>query len=255
MTTTIADTAKTLESIALDSTDSRGYFAAMYSRVTRRIATAIDDGRFDDGPRMDRFATAFADYYVLVTQGAVRPPRCWEAARTVVGDKKLLIVQHLLLGINAHVNHDLALAVVELAAERGEIGPIRPDFNAVNDILAETYDDILADLGRVSRWATTASRLGGADAFNFSLRVAREQAWRSALAMHTMGDADLRAYQSELDRLVSGAAYVITRPPGYLKPLLWLARRFERQDPVQVTREILAADRDGILERPTIQPS
>ena len=44
-------------------------------------------------------------------------------ARKVAGldEEKLLIVQHLLLGINAHVNHDLALAVVEMAAERGEI--------------------------------------------------------------------------------------------------------------------------------------
>lgn len=255
MNTTISETAETLRSIALHTGDARGYFAAMYARVTGQIASAIDDGRFDDGARMDRFATAFADYYVLASQGEVTPPRCWTAAWDVADDKKLLIVQHLLLGINAHVNHDLALAVVEMAVERGEIGSIRPDFNAVNDILGETYDEILGDLSLVARWATMASKLGGGDAFNFSLRVAREQAWRSAVAMYTLGDAGLRTYQGELDRVVSGVAYVITRPPRYLKPLLWLARRFERQDPGQVTRQILGADQDGILDRPTIQPS
>jgi hypothetical protein len=239
MTTTISGTAEALQSIAQSSTDARGYFAAMYARVTRRIADAIDAGRFDDGERMDQFASAFADYYVLALRGEVDAPRCWTAAWDVAGNKKLLIVQHLLLGINAHVNHDLALAVVEVAGSRGEIGSIRPDFNAVNDVLAETYDDLLADLGRVSRWATRASSLGGGDAFNFSLRMAREQAWRSAVAMHTLGDAGLRTHEAELDRVVSGVAYCITRPPRYLKPLLWLARRFERDDPPSVTRQIL----------------
>ncbi len=253
--TSISDTAATLREIALASTDSRGYFAAMYARVTTRIADSIDSGHFDDGQRMDRFATAFADYYVLALQGEVTPPRCWTAAWEVADDKKLLVVQHLLLGINAHVNHDLALTVVETAVERGEIGSIRPDFNAVNDVLGEIYDEILSDLSLVVRWATVASKLGGGDAFNFSLRVAREQAWRSAVAMYTLGDAGLRSHEAELDRLVSGVAYVITRPPRYLKPLLWLARRFERQDPSEVTRQILGADRGGILDRPTIQPS
>jgi hypothetical protein len=242
MDTTITATADELRSIALASTDRRGYFAAMYARVTRRIADAIDERRFADGARMDEFATAFASYYVLALRGEVPAPGCWAAAWDVAGDRKLLIAQHLLLGINAHVNHDLALTVVEVAAMRGDIGSIRPDFNAVNDILAETYDDVLADLGRVSRWATRASGAGGADAFNFSLRVAREQAWRAAVAMHTLDDLGLRSYQTELDRLVTVLAHQITRPPRLVRPLLWLARRFEDDDAPTVTRQLLGTD-------------
>lgn len=240
MATTISATEAELRSIALNSTDRRGYFTAMYARVTGRIAAAIDNDRFDDGERMDQFATAFAEYYLLPTRGQVEPPDCWTAAWDVADSKKLLIMQHLLLGINAHVNHDLALTVVEVAATRGvDIGAIRPDFNAVNDILAETYDDLLGDLNLVSRWATAASGLGGGDAFNFSLRVAREQAWRAAVAMHRLSDTNLRAYQTELDRLVSVLAHLITHPPRYVKPLLWLARRFESNDPQAVTRRLL----------------
>jgi hypothetical protein len=242
MGTTIAATADELKAIALASTDRRGYFAAMYARVTRRIATAIDDGRFTDGERMDEFATAFANYYVLALRGDVPAPRCWTATWDVAGERTLLVAQHLLLGINAHVNHDLALTVVEVAATRGDIGSIRPDFNAVNDILAETYDELLADLGRVSRWATRASGIGGADAFNFSLRIAREQAWRAAVAMHTLDDLGLRTYQAELDRLVTVLAHQITRPPRFVRPLVWLARRFEDSDAPSVTRHLLGAD-------------
>jgi hypothetical protein len=242
MGSTISTTASELRDIALSSADARGYFAAMYARVTLRIAAGIDAGRFADGERMDEFACAFANYYVLPLRGEVDAPRCWQACWDVAGDRKLLIVQHLLLGINAHVNHDLVLTVVEVAAARGDIGSIRPDFNAVNNILAETYDDILSDLGLVSRWATGASRLGGGDAFNFSLKVARDQAWRAAVAMHTLDDARLRVHQTELDRLVSVLAYLVTRPPRLARPLVWLARRFESSDPRAVTAQLLGDD-------------
>ena len=244
MGASISATADQLRTIALESTDARGYFAAMYARVTGQLAAAIDSGRFDHGDRMDEFASAFADYYVLALRGEVKPPRCWEAAWEVSGNKKLLIAQHLLLGINAHVNHDLALAVVEVAGTREEIGSIRPDFNAVNDVLAEAYFDLVDDLGVVSRWAAAASGLGGADAFNFSLRVAREQAWRAAVDMYTLDVASLRAYEAELDRVVSGVAYVITKPPRIARPVVWLARRFEERDPVIVTRRLLGESED-----------
>jgi hypothetical protein len=238
----IAATAAELRSMALDSRDGRGYFTAMYARVTGRIGAAIDADRFADGERMDEFATAFASYYLFPARGEVTAPRCWQVTWDVAGDDRLLIVQHLLLGINAHVNHDLALTVVEVATARGEIGSIRPDFNAVNQVLAETYQELVADLGLVSRWAIAASTLGGGDAFNFSLRVAREQAWQAAVAMHGLDDEGLRSYQGELDRLVTVLAYLVTRPPTVTRPLIWLARRFESDDPAAVTRTLLGED-------------
>ncbi len=239
MARTISTTATDLREIALGSDDARGYFAAMYARVTGRIETAIGDGRFSDGDRMEQFACAFADYYLLAANGTVTPPACWNAAWDVSGDRSLLIAQHLLLGINAHVNHDLALTVVEMAAERGDIGSIRPDFNAVNEILAETYADMVDDLGRVSRWAVAASALGGGDAFGFSLQIAREQAWQAALAMHRLDDTDLRAYEAELDRLVTVLAHIIVSPHRLARPVIWLARRFENRDSRAVVRQLL----------------
>ena len=85
----------------------------------------------------------------------------------------MLIVQHLLLGINAHVNYDLPRVVVELADERGDLRSMRHDFDAVNDVLAATYAEVVKDLDRVSRWVNGAARLGGGRAFNFSLTLAR----------------------------------------------------------------------------------
>ena len=80
---------------------------------------------------------------------------------------------------------------------------IRHDFDAVNDVLAATYVDVVKDLDRVSRWVNSAARLGGGRAFNFSLRLARARAWQAASAMYTLSADGRRAYADELDRVVS----------------------------------------------------
>src|SRR6185295_4854290 len=142
----IADTAQELRAAALAAGDASGYFPALYSRVTERIGASIDSGAFQDGPGLDRFATRFASHYVAAAHDHVLAARCWQASWNVADDPRLLIVQHLLLGINAHVNYDLPRAVVEVADERGDLLSIRHDFDTVNDVLADTYADIVKDL-------------------------------------------------------------------------------------------------------------
>ena len=126
-------------------------------------------------------------------------PRCWQASWDVAGDASLLIVQHLLLGINAHVNHDLALSVVEVADQTGDLAAIRPDFDAVNAVLASTQRDVLGRLDRVSRWTNVAAGVGGGRAFNFSLDVARRQAWQASERLYPLDPAGRQRYRQQLD--------------------------------------------------------
>jgi hypothetical protein len=237
----IADTAKDLRAAALAAGDGSGYFPALYSRVTGRIGASIKAGTFDDGPLLDRFATQFASHYLAAAHDHPHGPRCWQACWNVAGDQRLLIVQHLLLGINAHVNYDLPRAVVEIADERGDLLSIRHDFDTVNDVLADTYVDVIKDLDRVSRWVNGAARLGGGRAFNFSLTLARTRAWQAASAMYPLPADGRRAYCEELDRLVSVLAYLITKPSPIVRPLLSLARRLEEHDAAKVVTTLLGA--------------
>lgn len=240
---TIDATAAELRTIALAASDASGFFPATYSRVTTRIGAAITDGTFTDGPALDEFATRFAAFYVHAAQDAANRPRSWRAAWDVADDPGLLIVQHLLLGINAHVNHDLALAVVAAADARGDLASIRPDFDAVNDVLAATYGDIIADLDRVSRWVNAAARVGGDWAFNFSLRRARAQAWSAAARIHALDAGERRRAAAELDAVVPVLAYLITRPPTVVRPLLRLARRLEEHDTGTIVTALLGEAR------------
>lgn len=236
----VVSTAAELRAIARSARDASGYFPALYARVTERIADEITAGRFADAEGMEHFATTFASYYTRAWHHRESCPRCWQACWDVADDAQLLIVQHLLLGINAHVNHDLALTVVEVAGTDSDLNRIRPDFDAVNDVLAETYTDVLRSLDPVSRWTTRVAAAGGGRLFNFSLRRARDQAWSSAERIHRLRrDEDRAVYQRELDELVSVLAYLITRPPVPLRPLVWVLRRFEHPDARSVTKAVL----------------
>ena len=211
----------------------------MYARVTDRVQTAINDGRFGDGERMARFTRTFADWYLGPRDGTRVLPGCWKAATDVGGDHRLLIVQHLLLGINAHVNHDLPQVVVELADDDLSLESLRPDFDAINDILAETQPDILRDLGRVSGWTQLIASRGGGQVFNFSLGRARAQAWQSAERIHRLDETAQASEVAELDRLVSVLAYLITQPSAPVASLLAIPRWFEPDDPRVVTSRLL----------------
>jgi hypothetical protein len=233
----LAPTIEELRSIALGASDASGYFPAMYAQVTDRIRRAAAEGEFDDAARMERFAMTFAAWFTRARADAATAPRCWKASFDVADDDRLMIVQHLLLGINAHVNHDLPQAVVELAGD-GDVAALKPDFMAVNEILADTLPDVLRCLGTVSKWVNLVAARGG-KAFDFSLRVARDQAWRAAERLHGLDPPQRPAAAHELDDVVSVLAYLVAhqKPPGAWA--VWLGRRLESNDPAAVTRALL----------------
>jgi hypothetical protein len=235
----LATTIDELRTIALDADDASGYFPAMYARITDRIQAAAADGRFEDPGRMEEFALAFARWYVRPRTGQAVAAGCWQAAFDVAGDGSLMIVQHLLLGINAHVNHDLPQVVVERAPASGDLTALHADFDAVNDILAETIPSVLATLGTVSRWVNVAAAHGAGKLFDFSLRVARTRAWDTAVRLQRTETAARPAYVADLDGLVRVLAYLVANPGA---PASWgvaVGRRLEEHDPRTVTTKLL----------------
>ena len=235
------DTIEELRSVALAADDASGHFPAMYARVTDRIRQAAAAGEFGDGEGMVRFARAFAGWYLRPRAGVEPAPGSWRAAWDVGGDGRLLIVQHLLLGINAHVNHDLGQVVVQLPDERddGALAGMRADFDTVNSVLAATMPAVMRDLGRSSRWVNLTAAWGAERWFHFSLETAREQAWRFAERTHPLGADDRRRAAVELDELVRVVAYLITQPPWPARWLVPVGRRLEDDDPRAVTAALL----------------
>ena len=182
--------------IALDAivddairTGSRlGYFAALYNRVTMGVRDGIRAGAFQDPARMERLDVAFANRYLAAHDRFRRgtmTPASWRLAFEAGTRLDLSVMQHLLLGINAHINLDLGVACAEVAPG-SDIDDLEADFNRINDLLASLLPQVEQQLIAISHLLGVT--IGVADHFddldgrigNFSMRETRRSAWRFA---------------------------------------------------------------------------
>src|SRR3954471_6376528 len=152
---TIDEVVVALDAIVADAiaTQSRlGYFAALYNRVTRAVRDGIRAGSFDDAARMERLDVAFANRYIgayeRFRRGAAAPSS-WRVAFDGGTRLDLSVMQHLLLGINAHINLDLGVACAEIAPGAA-IDGLENDFNRINDLLASLLPEVELQLISIS---------------------------------------------------------------------------------------------------------
>jgi len=198
---TIDEVIASLEAIidrSLDAGDRRGYFAALYTRVTESVRDGIQHGAFEDGARMQRFDVIFANRYLDAYAAYDRGdpvPMVWKRAfdAAVVGRDGLLVIQHLLLGMNAHISLDLGIAAATVASGPALEG-LEGDFDRINAVLASlvgTVEGELVDI--VGRWdpplqamlglGERAARGGERTAVDQLMTGARDAAWRFAKSL------------------------------------------------------------------------
>lgn len=175
-----------------------GYFAVLYRLVTIRIKEEIEEGHFDDNERMEKLDTIFAqrffDAFDAFYNDAAEPlTQSWNRAFNAAESNRYIIMQHLLLGINAHINLDLGIAAAQ-TMEDEKLELIHKDYDRINAILASLVDDVTSNMSRISLFFGPMIRLAhGADEMlvNFSIAVARDGAWEFANKYQAADDKQL----------------------------------------------------------------
>ncbi len=234
--TTIDEVIKRLEAIMAEcgeKKDSAGYFAALYYCVTCRVREGIINCEFQDNARMERLDVIFANRYLTAYdqwRNGQQPSASWATAFEATKKKGTIVLQHLLAGMNAHINLDLGIAAVE-TMNGGDIHLIRSDFYAINTILAAMVYEVIKDLNQVSpllsllgMHATSNNEM----LINFTIDNARDGAWCFAedLAAKTVGD--YRRCIDTRDGVINGLATNITHPSSRMfRFTLWLVHLFE----------------------------
>lgn len=230
--------------------DRAGYFAALYRNVTREVARRSAAGQFADPERMALFTTAFARRY-LDAYAAWRDGRpvteAWSAAFVMTDKWRPLILQHLLLGMNAHINLDLGVVAAE-AGDRDGLDTIASDFHQINQLLAEMITGCQAAVTTVSPWLGLLDRLGGrtdTTVVRFSLVRARKAAWHTAQRLAPMGVPERDAAIVALDRDIHGLSKLVTRGPVLVNVGAFVVRLRERSNVRQVI---------DVLAKPVVLP-
>ena len=236
-----------LERTLRERGDRRAVFLTIYVRMTHEVHEGIVGGRFADPEWMRRYLVAFANYYrrafLEFERGNVEAvPAPWRVAFGTALRGDALVVQDSFLGVNAHINYDLALAVSDVGMDPDRAGRYA-DHLAIDDVLAGLVDAQQAALAEVyARGIEDVDAAFGRLDESFTLRSmteGREQAWRVAVLLTDLDVPPIGAWTRWVLRTTAtGGAFFVLGPR--LDPAFLRAAR---------TVEAEGVDLDTILER------
>lgn len=172
-----------------------GYFPALYRKVTIRVKDGISKGEFDDGPRMELLDVHFANRYLdayFRHKSDLPISKSWAFAFEKTKNWWPLTLQHLLWGINAHINLDLGIAAVETIGDK-PIATLQNDFDKINGVLAELVENVQDELCEIWPLLTFFLKLSGKlddKLIDFSMKLARNGAWEFAEELSRSPDSE-----------------------------------------------------------------
>lgn len=221
--------------------DPRRFFLGTYSRTTAAVGEAIREARFEDPEWVDRWDVVFADLYLdALTADDTDPmsaPRPW---RTAFGAPAgLHPLQHVLLGINAHVNYDLPQALIAVIPAEDFDRPLvmarrRRDHERIDAVLSSRVAAEDAELAEASQAHTMPARSvlrtvkdrllqpANRAASKRFLREARQKVWHNTELLHQArldGDAAYRRSLAELEILATARVADLLAPGNVLLKL------------------------------------
>lgn len=210
-----------------------GYFAALYRKVTIQVKKGIEQNHFDDGPRMERLDVIFANRYIRACYlhfTDQTPTKSWARAFDATQQWWPIVLQHLLLGMNAHINLDLGIAAAETVPPE-ELQSLKGDFDKINAVLAALVGDVQSELAQIWPVLGLLNRFLGSvqtAIINFSMEKARNAAWSFAEKLSPLPTPQRKQAILEKDEMMALFSNVISHPGFYASFIIGIIRLGER---------------------------
>lgn len=208
---TIADVIARMEAIdaLLPANDGLKWFNRLYLMVTQQVDLHPPGGAWQSPAWLSRLDVVFASLYFSAVAGYLgghSVPSAWSAlfeARDRTGIDR---IQFALAGMNAHINHDLALALLATDAELNVVpaldSPEFADYQSVNDLLNTVLPSALTMLATdtLGVLAQDTGKIGRLLAF-WDISRARDLAWDFANHLRSLSGLARDAALSTQDAL------------------------------------------------------
>lgn len=187
--------------------DPRRHFHATYLRTTRAVRAELAAGGFRDPAWVERWDVAFAELYfdaLDADQRGRQPPGPWAVA--FAAPATLSPLQRVRLGMNAHINYDLPLALLAVIGDADFEDPRllarrAADHRQVDRVLVARVGAEEEALGvprtRLGRLLGPVSR----GATRHFLTGARARVWTNARGLAQARRRDRAGYADQLARL------------------------------------------------------
>jgi Family of unknown function (DUF5995) len=184
----IPDVIQVMEAIdaLLPNDDGLKWFNKLYLIVTQQIDGQPPATAWSDGAWLTQLDVVFAGLYFAAIESFLQDnpstPSSWDALFEARNSPNIDRIQFALAGMNAHINHDLALALLKTDAQMNLQpafeSPEHDDYERVNAILAQLLPQALTFLatGIAGEAAQDTGKLGRLLAM-WNVAVARDGAW------------------------------------------------------------------------------
>jgi hypothetical protein len=217
---TIDDVVRTMESIdeLLPNNDGLKWFNRLYLMVTTEVDLDPPAGGWKDPDWLLLLDVVFAGFYFRAVAGFLSGdstvPSSWNvmlSARYTAGIDR---IQFALAGMNAHINHDLALALLATDQQMNlvpdDASPQRVDYEAVNGLLNTVMPSALQMLavGVLGELAQDTGKIGRILAF-WNICRARDLAWDFAEHLRGLDDGARQVALAAQDQLTGALGRAI----------------------------------------------
>jgi hypothetical protein len=202
---------------ALAPVDGISCFNKLYFEVTKNVLAGVGQSTFADPRFLMALDVAFANLYFSALRaydaGSPDTPHAWQPLFADRGDRTIAPIQFALAGMNAHINRDLPVALVQtftaLGVAPSDDGPQHADFETVNKVLATTEKQV-KELYLDNLTRQIDMEFHGVDdvVAIWSVTAARDAAWTNGQVLwhlRNIGPVE-RAYVTTLDRTVGFAS-------------------------------------------------
>lgn len=195
--TTVAEVMAHMEAIetTLSAADGLACFNRMYLEVTRQVNSRLGQGLFADPAFMTHLDVAFASLYFSAVVAAANPataPLAWRPLMEQRANKGIEPIQFALAGMNAHINHDLPLAVVSTCTVLNtspDAGAHFADYQKVDQLLDAAEQSIRQSFESAPELAVDhhLSAVNNLIA-DWTINSARDLAWNNCLLLWAVRD-------------------------------------------------------------------
>jgi hypothetical protein len=211
---TVDDVVARMESInaALPVGDGVACFNRMYLQVTQSVSEHVEQGFFSDPAFVSHLTVVFANFYFSTVDAMSGPPQdlpvAWQPLIADRSQSGIEPIQFALAGMNAHINHDLPLAVLEACTDLAtapEDGSHHVDYQKVDTFLDASEQSVResfepAGVRDVDQHVAAVADLVG----NWSINSARDVAWDTAVALW-----DVRDHRMAVQLLTDALAHTV----------------------------------------------
>jgi hypothetical protein len=197
--------------------DHFAVFSLAYLRTTRTYQWSRDQaGYYQNVPWMNYYDAVFADYYFDSLKshetGDPNVAAAWQIAFNAAANRSVTGSGDLLLGMNAHINRDLAFTLYTIGLNNPDGTSHKPDHDKVNQFLNAEVAALLYEEG--ARFDpginNVVTPMGvGYTAFFQTLELWRQQAWLNAEQLAAAKDQatfSLLSHQIEATAAATGQA-------------------------------------------------